>query len=194
MGKIVGLAVLAVVGLSLIIGVLFVLGYFGFTNDANHYETDIAATYQNNKNIYDNGWKQVKETAQVPDMYIADMQKVWQSALTGRYGEKGSQAVMQFIKESNPNVDSKLYAKVQQTIESFRNDFASNQTKLISQKQAYGVFLYSNTSSRFYSTIAQYPKKKMGVPDGSPDDYAILTSGKTEDDFKSKKADELKLR
>jgi hypothetical protein len=188
------IAVLGVFGVFALIGVGLVVGYVSFSNDANAFEVDIPAQYQQMKNVYDNGWKQVMETAQVPQNYTEDMQKVWQGALTGRYGANGSQATLQFIKEANPQIDASLYKKVQEQIESFHATFTAAQTKIISEKQAYGLMLKATTSGRFYNTIGSYPHIQCGVPDGAADKYAILTSDKTETDFQLHKADALDLR
>jgi hypothetical protein len=45
-----------------------------------------------------------------------------------------------------------------------------------------------------YNWIGNYPHIKVGIPVGSQDDYAIVTSDKTQNDFKSKKAEPLKLQ
>jgi hypothetical protein len=187
---------LVAAGTLALVVLLTIFGYIGFTNDANAYEADIPAQYEQMKNVYDNGWKEVMEVAQVPENYRDDMKSVWQAALSGRYGDKGSQAVLQFIKESNPSIDSSLYKKVQEKIESFHSNFSATQTKIISQKQSYKRFLTTNTNSRFYNMLANYPHIKCGSVCGAPgdDDFAILTSGKTDQDFKSHKADPLQLR
>jgi hypothetical protein len=177
----------------LVVGTL-TIGFISFGNVSNKFEADIPAQYEQMKNVYDNGWKEVMETAQVPDNYTDDMKSVWQAALTGRYGSNGSQAVMQFIKESNPNIDAGLYRKVQDKIEDFHSTFSASQTKIISLKQAYNVYLNATTSGRFYNTVSHYPHIQVGIPYGSKDDFAILTSGKTTQDFKSHEADMLNLR
>lgn len=188
------ITILGVFGLFAVLAVGLVFGYVSFSNDANAFEVDIPAQYQQMKNVYDNGWKQVMETAQVPQNYTDDMQKVWQGALMGRYGANGSQATLQFIKEANPQIDASLYKKVQEQIESFHATFTASQTKIISEKQAYGLMLKATTSGRFYNMIGNYPHIQCGVPDGAEDKYAILTSNKTETDFQLHKADALDLR
>ena len=188
------IVVLSIVGFFVLMVFVLGFGYVGFSNDANAFEVDIPAQYQQMKNVYDNGWKRVMETAQVPDNYTEDMQKVWHGALTDRYGSKGSQAVLQLIKEANPQIDASLYKKVQEQIESFHNQFEASQTKIISEKQSYGLLLKATTSGRFYNTIGSYPHIQCGVPDGAEDKYAILTSDKTETDFQLHKADALDLR
>ncbi len=187
-------AVGAVGGVFLLLIIGLVFGYVGFSNDANGFEVDIPAQYQQMKNVYDNGWKQVMETSQVADNYTEQMKDVWQAALTGRYGSKGSQAVLQFIKEANPNIDPSLEKKVQEQIESFHSTFSASQTKIISEKQAYGRYLQATTSGRFYNSVGHYPHIRCGVPDGTEDKYAILTSDKTETDFQLHKSGPLDLK
>jgi hypothetical protein len=187
---------LAFAALAIVLGLILVggfMGWMGFSNDANGFEVDIPAQYSQMKNIYDNGYKQVLETAQVEQNYYDNFKQLWQGMLTGRYGPNGSQAAFQFIKEANPNLSPELAKKVMEQIETFHSNFSAAQTSIISKKQAYGRFLYSNTDSRIYNALAgmvgaKYPRIKCGVPDGSEDAYQILTSDKTETDFANHKA------
>jgi hypothetical protein len=188
----IGLAVIVLVPL-VCVGVLLI-GYISWSNEANKFEADIPAQYEQMKNVYDNGWKEVMETSQVPDNYTDDMKSVWQAALTGRYGASGSQAVLQFIKESNPNLDPSLYRAVQEKIEEFHSTFSTSQTRIISLKQSYNQYITATTAGRFYNMIGHYPHLRVGIPYGSQDDFAILTSGKTTTDFQKHEADALQLR
>lgn len=188
------IAIGSIFGVFLLLTVGLVVGYVNFSNDANGFEVDIPAQYQQMKNVYDNGWKQVMETAQVTDNYTDQMKEVWQAALAGRYGSKGSQAVFQFIKEANPTIDASLQKKVQEQIEGFHSTFSASQTKIISEKQSYGRYLNATTSGRFYNMLGHYPHIACGIPDGSDDKYAILTSDKTDTDFQLHKAGVLDLR
>jgi len=189
---------LIAVGLVVVLAVLVFgslgIGYVGFSNDANRFEADIPAQYVQMQNVYDNGWKEVMETSQVPENYTEDMKNVWQASLTGRYGANGSQAVLQFIKESNPNMDASLYKQVQEKIEEFHSTFSTSQTRIISLKQSYNQYLTATTSGRFYNMVGHYPHLRVGIPYGSVDDFAILTSGKTTQDFKNHSAEVLQLR
>jgi hypothetical protein len=180
------------IGLSAVGVIVFVLffllfGYIGFGNTANGFETDIKAKYTDNKNVYDNGWKRVKELAQVPDMQVEGLQKLYDATMKGRYGANGSQAVLQFITEQNPALDQSTYRAIQQNIESFRLEFQANQTRLISIKQQYERFLTATTGGRFYNMIGGYPRIDLSQ-------FDIVTSEKTEEDFKNKKSDPIQLR
>lgn len=163
------------------------LGYIGFSNDANAFEVDIKAKYADNKNVYDNGWKKVKEVAQVPDMQVEALQKVYATALQSRYGTGGSAALFQFIREQNPDLNQTTFLKIQQDIEAFRMEFQANQTNLVSRRQAYERFLTASTSGRFYNMLGGYPHINLAM-------FDIVTSEKTEADFAAKKAEPLTLR
>lgn len=179
--------VVAGIVLLLIIAVSLGAGYIGFSNDANAFEADIKAKYTNNKNVYDNGWKKVKESVQVTGLQAEALKGLYDSTMKGRYGADGSKALFQMIKEQNPNLDQSTFLKLQQQIESFRNEFAANQTGLISRKQEYEKYLTATTGGRLFNNFGHYPHIDLSV-------YDIVTSDKTEDAFKSKKDEELKLK
>ena len=163
------------------------LGYLSFSNTAAGFEVDIKATYDNNKNVYDNGFKKVIEMAQVPAMQVDALKAVYDTAMKGRYGADGSKAMMQMIKEENPKLDQGTFVKIQQTIEIFRNEFQANQTTLISRKQAYDRFLNATTSGRVFNFIGHYPRIDL-------DKYAIMTSDRTESDFQTKRGAAIDLK
>jgi predicted negative regulator of RcsB-dependent stress response len=187
------LAAGAVVGLGLVLVFSLFFGYIGWSNGANKYEADIPAQYSQMQNVYDNGWKQVMEENQIPQNYADQVKEVFQSVMLGRYGVDGSKATFQMIQEQNPNLDSSLYKKVQESIERFHAEFQGSQTQIVALKQSYQTYIAATTSGRIYNTFGNYPHIKCGVPAGSADDYQIVTSGKTQDDFKSHKADVLDL-
>lgn len=178
---------LAILGLVVFTFVTLVLGYIGFSNTANGFEADIKAKYTDNKNVYDNGWKRVKELAQVPELQTEALQKLYDSALKSRYGAEGSRALFQFITEQNPQLDQSTFRAIQQNIESFRREFAANQTRLVSIKQQYERFLTATTGGRFYNTFGGYPRIDLSQ-------FDIVTSEKTEQDFENKKSEPLNLK
>ena len=178
---------LAVLGVVAFVIFTLLFGYIGFSNTANAFEVDIKAKYADNKNVYDNGWKKVKEVAQVPDLQTEALQKVYTAALQSRYGADGSKALLQFITEQNPNLDQSTFLKIQQDIEAFRIEFQSNQTQLVSRKQAYERFLTATTSGRFYNLLGEYPHIDLTK-------FDIVTSEQTEQDFATKKSEPIKLK
>lgn len=183
-GVIAGLAVFALV---LVLGSSFCFGYIGFGNTANNFENQITAQFSQNKNVYDNGWKKVREVAQVPDMYADKVKEVFVASIQGRYGDGGAKATFLALKEANPQIDASLYAKVQLVVEQFHDQFEQNQARLISIKQEYQNYLNATTSGRFYNNLGHYPRLDLSK-------YEIVTSDKTETDFTNRKAAELNLK
>jgi hypothetical protein len=185
--KLVMTAVAGLLGIGLILGAFGLVGFFGFQNDANRFENDIRAQYSVNQNVYDNGWKMVREKAKVPVIYEEQLEKLYKSALDARYGDQGAKGLLLFIKEQNPQLDPAVYTQVQQAVEIFRKSFEQSQTELVSRKQTYSNYLTATYSGRFYNMFSSYPHLDLTK-------YDIVTSEKTEQDFSTKKAQELELK
>jgi uncharacterized protein (UPF0333 family) len=183
--------VLVVLGVVLAALVAIGLTLFGSYVSAVNYgataEAGIKAAYTNNQNILAQYSQKVQEVAQVPAMYTEDFTKVTRAAIEGRYGADGSKAVFQWLKEQNPQLDSKVYIKVQQVVESGRDQFQTAQTRLIDEKRVYETAL--NTFWRgLWLRIAGYPKINM-------DDYKVITTAQTDATFAAgKETAPLKLR
>jgi hypothetical protein len=181
------------VGIVFLIVLFLGMGYFGFIKDANAYEVNIPAQYKDMQNVFDNGTKTVMEKFGISQTYEKQVREVVLGEMTGRYGANGSQALLQMIKEDNPKVDPALLQDVSRYDETFHATFQASQTKLIALKQSYGTFLKTTTSGLIFNTIGGYPRIHCGVPDGSQDDYQIVTSDYTQKTFKEHKADALDL-
>lgn len=172
-----------------LIGVFLILfgSYVSAVNYGAQAEAGIKAAYTNNQNVLAQYTQKVQEVAQVPGMYTEDFTKVTKAALEGRYGANGSKAVFQWLKEQNPQLDSKVYIKVQQVVESGRDEFQTAQTRLIDEKRVYETAL--NTFWRgLWLRIAGFPKINL-------DDYKVITTAQTEATFAAgKETAPLKLR
>jgi hypothetical protein len=170
---------------ALVVGSVF-LGFVGFNNACVSKEQTLKAQYDQNRNNYDNFVKTVREVGQVPEMYAEDLKKVYDSAMKARYGADGSKAVFQFIKEHNPTLDPTMYTKIQQVIESGRVSFAQDQKLLIDRKRDYETYLktFPNT---VYAGVLGFPKLDLSK-------FDIVTSDETEEAFKTKKAQPIRVR
>lgn len=178
---------ISIIALLVVAAGLVITSYITYANMGNRTEAAIKARYQDNENIYASGTQKVMEVAQVPGMYRDDLQKVFTAALQGRYGQNGSQAVFQWIQEQNPQFDSSLYAKVQQVIESFRNEFKTAQTTLLDQCRSYET-LRGNVWSGFWLSAAGYPKADLDKL------CTIVTTDTARQTFETKRDGGIQLR
>ncbi len=151
-----GGALVALLVVGSIVAVL-AASYITNFNYGNKVERQIEATHTDNRNVLAQYSTRIIEMAQVPDMYKEDVMDIYEGALTGRYGENGSQAMFQFLQEQNPQIDASLYTNIQQSMEAGRNQFQNSQTRLIDLKRGYETRLGSFYSG-FWLSVAGYPK------------------------------------
>lgn len=175
------IAAILAIGLAVAIA-----AYVKFYNYGNQAERTIVAEYTNMENILAQYSLKVTEAAQVPAMQKEDLLQLFQGTVQARYGEGGSKASFQWLKEQNPNLDQSTYLKVQQIIEAGRDKFENAQTKFIDTKRIYETNLgYLWTG--FWLGVAGYPKIDL-------DDYVIISSTHAKDAFETKMDSGIKLR
>ena len=177
-------------------GVLAVLifygvgSYYGAYNSGVDQENVIKAQYSNMENILAQYSLKVKEVAQVPGMMTDDLKEVITAGMTGRYGEDGSKAVFQWIKEAYPGkVDASLYKQIQQVMEAGRNKFENAQTQFIDGKRVYVTTLEKDLflSDGWWMKIAGLPKIDL-------DDYKVISSGHAKKAFETGVDEAIQLR
>jgi len=169
-----GVAGYVFLGIVAAVAFALVASYVTNANYGNRAERTLEATWEDNENILAQYSLKVNEVVQVPAMYKDDFKEVYEAAMSGRYGDNGSEAMFQFLKEQNPQLDSALYTKIQQIMESGRNDFTVAQTRLVDQKRVYVTNL-GYVWKGFWLETAGYPKLNVGFGAQS-DDFEIITS------------------
>ena len=156
-GAVVGLGF---VGLIIALIIVATTSYISANNYGARIEAQLNAEYDNNQNILAQGQQKVLEAAQVPAMYKDDFKELIAADIQGRYGPNGSQATFQWLKEREMNVDAQLYRKIQQLVESYRDEFKNSQTKMIDVRRQYeaeqGLFWRG-----MWLRIAGFPKVDM---------------------------------
>lgn len=180
------MAILGALGIAALFLVIFIGTAFGFRSDCVKLEASIKAQHETNKSNYDNMWKRFREMSQVTVAQADDLERVYKSALTARYGEEGSQSVFQWIREHNPNLDPAVYVQLQRAIESGRTSFAADQQQLLDKKREYEVVLNGNRAL-FVNWMFGFPKIDLSK-------YGIVTSERTDDAFRRGQDEEIKLR
>lgn len=177
--------------LILVLSAFFGAMLFEYTNAYNmavDYETRIDAQWNNNRNTLSQYNLKIQEAVQVPDMYRDDFIKTINASMTGRYGQAGSQATMQWLKEHAIELPTALYLKLQQMIEAGRNEFRNEQTKLLDLTRG-----YKRVSNSLWTGLMM---RLGGFPsdDFSWSRYEILVDADTNNQFKDKQLTPTKLR
>lgn len=182
-GMIFGLVAL-VIGLG--IGLVLATSYVGAYNYGNQAEQQITAQYEDMENILAQFSLKAVETMQVTDAYKTDAIDLVKATMQGRYGQDGSKAMFQMLKENGVQLDPALYRQVQQVIEGGRNKFENSQTKLIDNKKAYKTALGSFWQG-IWLRVAGYPKIDLSK-------YEIISSGHAKEAFDTKIDSGIQLR
>jgi len=167
-----------VLGLLATMGFVGAASYISARNSGARSENSIKARWENMDNVLGQYSLKLKEAAKVPGLATKDLKDVMSSALSARYGEDGSQAVFQFIKEAYPGqVDPGLYRQIQQIVEAGRNKFENEQTTLVEEKR-----VYQNQLDMFWSgmwlSVAGYPKIDLSK-------YKVISSEHSRETFES---------
>lgn len=179
--------IVCVVVFFLGIGTLCAGSYVNAYNYGNEMEVRLKTKKENNRNVLAQYGQKVLEVAQVPDIYRKDLIELTKTAIQSRYGEDGSKATFQMIKEQNPNLDPSLYKQIQQVIEAGRNDFQQSQTEMLDIRRQYETALGSFWKG-LWMKFAGYPKINLS-------DYEIVSTDRADSAFKNKKEEgPIKLR
>lgn len=142
-------------------GAIGIIGsYIGIHNKAVNYESTLEKYNKSSMNTLSSYTLKLKEAANVPDKYTAQLKEVIRDTFSGRYGENGSQATMQWIKEQNIPIDSSMYVKLQTIIDSGRNEFKMSQDAKLEVCANYETFR-NNFYSGFMVSFAGFPKKDI---------------------------------
>ena len=165
-----------------VVGVI-AISYISNANYGNRAERTLEATWADNENVLAQYSLKISEIAQVPAMYRNHVKDIYREVLAGRYGDNGSQAMFQFLKEQNPQIDAGLYKAIQQAMEAGRNEFRVAQTRLIDQKRVYVTNL-GYVWKGMWLEIAGYPMLNVGFQGGA-DDFEIITSEYAIEAFKT---------
>jgi len=189
---------LLIVGVVVVVLVIAVTGIVvGFNNSAVSQENGIEATWKDSQVQYDAFWKKVKEVGQVTDRYADDFKAVFLGSMDSRYD--GKDPALSFISEANPALPPDSYERLQDVIETGRNDFARTQRTLVDRQRAYETHLEKFPNSTLAGMLG-FPRPVVGeyAPPDDTDgdgvvtvlDYRIVTSSKTEDVFREGREDE----
>lgn len=146
-------------------------------------ENSIMTNYEDSKNVHSNYVLKIQEMVQVPKMATEQLQTLIRESIQGRYGEDGSKAVFQFIKEQNPTVSPELYTNIQKEIAGGRTDF-ENKIRIVIDNKRVAYNMLDQTTSGFMLSFMGMPRKNIGY-NGGKDDYPVIMSGQSKTTFET---------
>ena len=171
-------------GAALLVVIFLVSTYIGYYNEGVTKEAEIIEQYKQNQNAYSNFSLSIVEQLHVADAYAGKVADVIKAALEGRYGDDGSDAMVNAVKEAYPaSLNSNMHESILQQIAAGRTEFKFDQNKLLSKVRGYNQELQQFWSGKWLAA-AGYPKIKL-------EDYDIVLSGKTRKTFETKTDDGL---
>ena len=89
---------------------------------------------------HDKMFKILQQKAGVTKEYRASFDSIYTHIIAGRY-QNDSGSLMKWIKESNPDFDSKLYLDLMASIESERSEFLKAQTRILDISREHEVLI-----------------------------------------------------
>lgn len=164
-----------------------ILMVLGMANKSTSYEVQIEKFDLSTQNILSSYTMKIQEVTQVPEMYKEDLKEIVQNTFQGRYGEDGSEATFQFIREMNPDFDSSLYRDVMVLISSGRDEFKLGQDRKLEICADYKYY-YSKPLNRFILSFIGYPS------DGIASLCRIITDERTNSVFSKGVQEKFNLR
>lgn len=174
-GVIVGIAIL---GLFIILACVIM----GTVVSTYNKEVSLRATIENkqkdNKNEMDNMKKKIIQVAQVSEKAMSSLKDIVCGYAEARSTDSKN-VIMNWIKESVPNVDTSTFNNLQNIITGSRDSFTMRQKELLDLKREHDKLLRSFPSNVI---LAMFNKKEI--------DVTIVTSTSTEEAFRTGKDDE----
>ncbi|MFA6255717.1 MAG: hypothetical protein WC606_00910 [Candidatus Absconditabacterales bacterium] len=157
--KIIGIVAIILVMITGMQSCSFYRGCVQKENSIVASDEKLAAVISSKDNILDG-------QSQVVKQYSQTVIKAIDAVMSGRYGDGGSKAVMQWIQEKNPEISSTVYIKLQQSVETwFTNIQMANEDEIA--KVANYKNHYQDPVNIVFAWAFGFPKidmKKYGKP------------------------------
>lgn len=167
-------AVAALLLIAIVVAVMWV----GWKNTAVDLETRFVAQEKSIESYYDKMWKVLQQQASITDKYAGDFEKIYVNIMEGRYSSGGT--LMKWVQERNPEFDSKMYSKLQASVEAQREGFHREQQKVIDI-----VREHDNLRKKFPSSLA--------IGDYEPLEYVVISSTKSKQVMETREENDIDL-
>jgi hypothetical protein len=173
---------LGIIGVILIIVFMVFSSWISYSNKEIDLRTSIEAKQVDNKNEFDNMWKQISQIAQVADKDRESLMSVFTDYANARTGEGDQGSLMKWVVEAVPNIApmTDTYKTLMNTITATRNRWTMRQKELIDMAREHKKLLMQFPGNIFL----------MGR---MPIEIKIVTSSKTEKSFETGTDDDVSV-
>jgi hypothetical protein len=176
------LIALLIVGLTIILGVVSLFGYgISVFNTANTLKITYEAKISSNEADFDNMRKTIGQTTQVSKAQMDKLKEIYVQYADARTSDAAG-AVMNWVQESVPNVDSTTFNNLQNIIVAGRNGWTARQRELVDISREYNALLVKFPSNILLGTF--------GFQKINP---LIISSSDTKESFSSGEENNTKL-
>ncbi len=169
----------AVVGVFVFSAMIVASMWVSAHNNEVRLRNAITAKQEDNKNQFDNMFKKISQVAQVTQKDRDSLAKIFVDHAKARTTSSNA-AIMKWIQESVPKVDSTTFKNLQNIITASRNSWTMSQREILDLKREHDNVLTTFPSSMF---VGSRPNIKV----------TIVTSTRTEESFETGKDDNTDL-
>lgn len=162
--NVIALSIATIIGIALI----WVIGsYISYNNKEVSIRTEAEAQVKKIEGVHDKMWKIISQKAQISQDYKESFDTIYTHIMSGRYQSNGTDgSLMKWITEANPQFDTALYKDLANSIEVYRNEFATYQERMVDL-------------IREHETLERTIASKFFISDTRPIEYTVISSSKS---------------
>lgn len=170
-----------IIGLILLIGFMVGCSLISVYNQEASLKVLYDAKVKDNQSEFDNMWKKISQTAEIPDKQKDAFKEVFVEYAKARTSSNAG-SVMNWVQENNPAIDLSIYNQILNIVTASRDGWTMRQKELV------------DISRQYNNNLAIFPRNLMLKLCGfQVVDPQIITSSRTEKAFESGKDDDVSL-
>ncbi len=164
--------------IAAVIALILGITWISCSNTEKRIRNQFVARQEANKATFDNMWKTISQAAQVTDAQKQALSEIFVQYAAARSGGKSGDdhAIVKWIQESVPHVDTSTFNNLQNIIVGTRASFTNDQLALLDLKR-----VHDNCLDLFPSSIVCGDRPRLSVK--------LVTSTRTDAAFDSGKDD-----
>jgi len=174
-------------GIVLLCGALYAIMWFSYSRAHVQLKNKAEAQQKVCEGHFDKMWKVIQQHAEVTSNYKDSFKDIYATLMEGRYGNARGGALMSWVKESNPNLDAKIWIKMMNAIEAQRTSFFRDQQYLLDIKREHDDLRlqppskwFSDASDEIKVIIITSAKTKSAYDSGTENDIELFKKAVTE--------------